>query len=279
MKLKNYIFRCIYNYPSLYYKKTWEDTKRSILGHVFLTIGTGIDFVEKGGHFASDIKYNYKKILPKGYSKRIKNLEKIAIIYNRDSADKKNYVAFGLIHSQYNSREKILFLKDFLLLNEKYLINGKTKETNLNLDEYKVIDIYPEDENNEWHPYPFSLEYTPFWDEKKKCFIPKELITRDWREGIVWIYKETKKWFEDDNKFLNDRYFNWGNFEDLKDYPNRPNHFLQNWNKHKDKLKVCDDYGIPRKLYNNPKDMAIDICRLSRIKYIENCQKIIDFYK
>jgi len=255
-------------YPSLYYKETFKKSRNSVLRHLYTVIGSGTIFIKDKKYFSfgDKIKISKKTIA------RILDNEKIVKV--GDIA--KLSTQLGIFPDINKShKNKIYFLKDFLKKNIKHLKWGD-KYNGENLDEYKVIEVYPEEEKYPFHPYPFSLEYVPFWNRKNKCFIPKNKILDDWRQGIVDIYTEYFNWFRDDGKWSKDHYYN---CVDKPDFGNSDCIFTQNWNKALDKLKFCENYGIEPKIYDTPKEMAIDVVNNNRKKYIENCNKIIEFYK
>src|SRR6185503_18150433 len=51
MNMEDFVFSSIYNYPSLYYSSSFEESKIRVLDHVFLVIGNGIEFIPEDGSF------------------------------------------------------------------------------------------------------------------------------------------------------------------------------------------------------------------------------------
>lgn len=280
MKLKEYIFSSIFHYPSLYYCKKFEESKKRVLNQLFLVIGSGVEF--KNGYFKCS---DDKKSISIKDEQRILFCERIGIISKIDTKDKR-LTDLGIVFSELGTKEQNLFYSDFINLKGKYLeLYQKIDPKKVNFKNFSgVVDFFPkEKEDYEFHPYPFNLEYCPFWNEKTNSFIPKSKIQQDWVEGIIWIFKETLKWFEDDNKFLNDKYFNWCKFL------NENNQFVKLYEKARIKgdgkkynwdfiHKLCKDYGLEPKNYGTSYLIAQDICTKSRKKYIEDCKLVIDFY-
>jgi len=273
MKLHDFILNVVWEWPSLNYKSSFDGISRSVLGHLFQVIGSGVDFNAKNGTFAFG-----KDQLDKTKKQRIERFEKICRI-----TEPTERLFDCVLPCQTGERtDRNEFFDDFLKQNLPYYTFGQ-KVTEEEYDPSRlIVQIYPKEEtdpdNYSWHPYPFSLEYCPFWNRREKTFIPKDKIKTDWREGIVWIFEEAKQWFEDDEKWTNDHYYNWARW-DSRAFAQPNGVFFANWNKHEDKLKVCDDYEIPRKLYSTPEEMAADICKFRRQKYIDDCNQVINFYK
>jgi hypothetical protein len=287
MKLEDYIFSCIFAYPSLYHTRNFEESKKKVLDHLFLVIGSGVEYVNPKnlphkGYFSDGSKN--KKRLSKEVKQRIISGEPIVTIYNK--IDQEKFDKFGMMWPDRESKEQNMLLDDFRNLKMKYYnVNERyssveSLKQKIDLKDYEVfIETYPDRMSDyEWSPYPFSIEYTPFWegewDKKKGKLIDKNLIRPDWVEGIVWIYKVALQWFEDDNKWGNDRYFNWAG----KNWAENNNNLVIAWNKESDKVKLCKDYEIPFKPYSSPKEMAEDIVNCQRSNYIEEAKQIIEFY-
>jgi hypothetical protein len=181
---------------------------------------------------------------------------------------------------------KVQFYDDFLREGKKFLNLTTAKDTlgfdkeNRrflgNIDDYECfIRIFPDDnrvfDNGGWHPYPFSIEYTPFWDRQNKCLIPAEMIADDWRQGIIEIYTELLKWMEDDECWCSDNYYNWAEDKKL-------GVFQDNWDKQPDKLKLCKDYEIPPVEYTDVREMARAIVKYQRAKRISECKQILKHF-
>lgn len=54
MTLDNYIYSSIYLYPMLYYYKDPKKSRNCVLDHLFLTLGNGEKFNDKGFMVGSD---------------------------------------------------------------------------------------------------------------------------------------------------------------------------------------------------------------------------------
>lgn len=70
MNLENVIKWSIYNYPILYRKKDYETSRISVLGHIFLTIGTEYEWHPDGflaDIFAEDYRSKVMEELPEGF--------------------------------------------------------------------------------------------------------------------------------------------------------------------------------------------------------------------
>ena len=266
MTLEDYIFTSIWNYPSLYYKTTFAKSRRSVLSQLFLVIGTGVEYRESFRGF-SDSDEN-KTILSEDIKNRIKNGDVIVRVGKPDKKDD-----WILLFPDRSGGESKMFFSDFLKTNQNYYEFGQERPEKI--EYWPIVEKFPEESKYNWEPYPFSIEYCPFWDRINKCLIPKDKIASDWVEGIVEIFQITKDWFKDDEKWENSGYYNWGG----KGWRERDNIFLKNWEESTDKLKLCDEYEIPRKEYSSPREMAVDICKKSREEYISECNKILAFYK
>jgi hypothetical protein len=283
MTLENYIYSSIFAYPSLYYKENWEFSKREVLNQLFLVISNGVEYVnpknEIGkGHFNN----SGFKVISKKDKKRIFQLESIVTVSPLSISD------FDTVWGDRN-KKYTMFLSDFLKLKLPYFNQGDNLPEDFSSEKYKnykVICEYPSSNRSyrdklkrlgrweEWSPYPFSIKYCPFWNSEKDCFITKEMIAPDWVEGIIWIYTQTKNWFENDEKFLADNYYNFS-----LDVGKNCCVFTQSWNKKKSVEDLCKSYEIPFKNYQTPKDVAVDICLKRRHDYIQECDKILNYYK
>lgn len=279
MNLNDYIATSIFNYPTLYCKSTYQESRIAVLNQLFLVIGNGVDFKPRrnGKGFFSEWESakSKRKKLNKADIQRIINGEKLALVYSNID---ERLASFGILFG--DTRKKVVFYEDLRNSDEKYLLfDSQTvrKPTEMiDVRGYKkFVEIYPQDDKEyKWHPYPFSLEHSSLFDDKTRELIKSNRIADDWKQGIVEIFKITKAWFEDDKSFMADKYFNW--IERL-DNPNE-SHFLKNWNKATDKLKFCDEYEIPRKQYTDPKEMGKDIIIHRREKSVKDCEKVIKLY-
>ena len=265
--LEDYIYHSIWGYPSLYSRNTHEESRRTVLDHMFLTIGNGVEYNSELKNFSPP---NVKK-LPEKTIKRIKAGEKIVVVYKG-----------------YDIKERH-FYEDFIKSDQKHLLNVKNprdwrlqeslvKATVYPDDHYMYINLLNKLKSNDGsfsRPYPYSLHYTPMWDREAKKLIDKELILPDWREGIVEIYTWARDWMVSD-EFDNNDYFNWAlkfNEQDKDSY------FMKKWNNKESVEQLCGEYEIKPKQYENPIDMVRDIVAKSRQKYIDEAQLIINTYQ
>jgi len=79
MLLEDYIRRVIYTYPSLYKDKTYELSRLKVLDHIFLCIGTGLEW-NKNGELceligSSSIKKGLKTLPKDFFERRLWELE------------------------------------------------------------------------------------------------------------------------------------------------------------------------------------------------------------
>lgn len=264
--LEDYIYASIYHYPGLYSRNTYEESRYSVLNHLFLVIGTGVEYNPETKTFSDGSKESVSQEI----IARLKAGEKIV-----------------QISKGYNTIE-VCFYDDFIksgrqeLLEVKRPKDWKLQETLVKAtiypdDHYRYIDLLKEFKDGDecFHrPYPYSLEYTPMWDREAKKLIDKELILDDWREGIVEIYTWARDWMVSD-KFDNNDYFNWAlNFNE-KD---KESYFMKKWNNKESTEQLCEEYAIEPKHYENPIDMVKDIVARARRKYIHEAQLIINTY-
>jgi hypothetical protein len=268
ISLEDYIYTCIFRYPSLYSRNTIKESRRAILDHLFLVIGNGIEYNPESKNFSHP---EYKK-LPQEHIDRIKAGEKIVVVY-------KGY-----------NKQGVSFYKDFIKTNQKYLLGVKPK-----WDEHETAlkaEVYPDEHyqyiellkgNLRWEnnsddtdfdsPYPYSLEYVPMWDRAAKKLIDKDLILPDWRDGIVEIYTWAREWMESE-KFDKNDYFNW-----VLGLNKPGSYFKSKWEKRESMEKLCGDYEIPYADYQTPEDFVKVVVAQQRKKYIDTAQLIIDTYK
>lgn len=304
MKLNDSVALSIFNYPSLYARNTFVDSRHQVLGQYFLVIGGGITYINPTGEkyvgwFGDDHDDRKIKTLTDEVKQRLIAGEKICRIYRHIHQD--YFKKYGFISPSFNyeheKQERTALLSDFLKEGVKYL----NVDYNLNQDGLKIekpnptnyeyfIEIYPDanDEyiqylremeqnsnrksNYDWHPYPFSIKFTPMWDRTNDCFIPKDMIMPDWIEGMIEIYQKTLNWLEDDNCFNADNYYNWAELDNLE-------YFQKAWDKQPDKLAFCKEYEIEPVAYTDVREMARAIVRHQHVKRIDDCKQILAFYK
>ncbi len=269
MKLKTFIGKCIFAFPSLYYKQTYQESEIVVLCHTFLTAGNGIEY-NKDGTFGGMQRWK----VPRNCIKKLKAGKKIAKIAKKPKKFENSKIAQLIgIFPDYESGDEVTFLEDFLLTKQPYYEWGQIVKGIV--EDLPVVSVYPDIKHQyPWHPYPFSLEYCPFYNRQTKKFIPKGKIQPDWREGIVYIFTAAKNWFASD-KWVNNDYYNWGSIQHWKESNNI---FLDNWNKKVSVEQLCKDYEIPFYPYDSAQKMADMICDIGRGKYIADCQRVIDFY-
>lgn len=264
--LDDYVCSSIFNYPSLYLKDNFENSRMAVLKQTFQVIGNGVEYCPNSKNF-NNHRYH---ALAKEKKARLKNGEKLVEVCNGGEI-----INFSTkkVWRDLNKYDKTYFSNDFIKLNIPHLINGqelpkKFKESKI--ASTKVIEIYPNKPFKE-SPYPYSLTYTPMWENGK--LIEKELILEDWRKGIVDVYEWALDWMESD-KFNQDHYYNWSYKVGEKGCI-----FTENWNNKKSVQQICKDYEIAYKEYSNPKEMAIDIVSKQRKNYINTAKRIINAYK
>ncbi len=150
-------------------------------------------------------------------------------------------------------------------------------------------DVYPEDEDFDWSPYPFSLWHSVFveinprrnkytWETINQITVEelresKNLIRADWAAGIVEIFAAALNWFESD-KFDKSRCYNWS----LDGANNK--YCIEKFDAAKsgDFVKFCENYDLPVEDYPTWKDFALAYSNKSRRDYINNCKKIIEAF-
>lgn len=264
----DYIYSSIFYYPALYSRNTYEESRLAVLKHLFLVIGTGVEYDPETKAFSD----GSKECIPQDIIVRLKDGEKTVVV------------------SEGIYTKEVHLYKDFIKSDQKHLLKVKPSKDPMErlrqLDsKFKKAEIYPDAHNNYikllkkdkedgcfQRPYPYSLEYTPMWDRQAKRLMDKKLILPEWREAIVEIYTWARDWMQSD-KFDNDNYFNWS----LKlDGPSC--YFTEKWNNRKSTEQLCEDYDIPYKDYQNSLDMVKDIVAKQRKRYIDTAQLIIDTY-
>jgi hypothetical protein len=197
-KLEDYIVKAIWNYPSLYYRDTYQKSRRAVLGHLFLTLGAGIEFID--GYFGCpQNEEDFKLNPPDNAKERIINCEPIVSVCPRNPKENPKDIQneidsrqrmLDLIEQQnFSEEEKAKAIEDtkprYCQLN--YVLHEKTVSFLKDYDgpayeiAYEKIkdenprppfmaEIYPENPDKyknlpktEWKPYPFCFNYLPFW--------------------------------------------------------------------------------------------------------------------
>ena len=210
MKLEDYIYKSLLEYPSLYLCNNYEDSKMLVLNHLFLVNGNGMDWaISKGGnHEGYLVEDKYKKTkddewirLPdKPYGKPvIKNkLSFIELLekYKNEYLEDSKYKSIREFNARIPERIKILIREQKL----KDMENGNY------LQKFE-----------EHTPYPFASEYWPYAE------IDINLIKPDWREGMLQCFEWALNFYTDKetNKTYVLKYGNYiGNQKELENARN-----------------------------------------------------------
>lgn len=314
MTLEDYIFKSIYEYPSLYYARAFEESRRRVLEHVFVTLGNGVKFAytenpEDGGYFCSSkskkVKEKWERQYDKPYgqvkcSKKIRKKilagERIIEIRNVDKERSKKIGKIFPKNDYGRNREKNEFWESDIkeVYQKAYTTLNKDGEI---LDKCHLRTSPPDADDNyesfcekERHPYPFCFYYLNFveinphykkydYHTIKNMTVEelresKALIRPDWVAGIVEIYKWALEFFENDEKFFGDNYYNW--------IDDKNNKFEEEFNKEFQAAKLdntfadfCKKYGLDDYDYETPYEMNMARILQIRSNYISDCKKII----
>ncbi len=175
MRLEAYIRKIIFTYPSLFKDVNYEKSRIKVLGHIFWTIGNGLEIAytkdkSKGGYVTHDTYYRKGGEWTRRYDK-----------------------PYG--------REKFIELPKWFFntkLTEEYeLTKGMS---NIADKTHPTIDL---ESTHSYRPYPFSTKYSIGC----KVLEGEIVLQEDWRNGLQDLIEETWKYFNDKERYKKDSYY------------------------------------------------------------------------
>lgn len=281
-KISNIVYNSIYNYPSLYYKWEFAQSRLAVLNHTFLVIGNGMDLkLQKGKYVFMGFKNT-----PKDIKQKIDNNEPFVVI---SKADQEFSSKFKMVWPDRNGTiQKRMFLSDYEKLDKNYPEFGHELKEDEDSPEF-LIQKYPDKEHTfQVTPYPFSIQYCPFMDinpnTKKYTYKniknitveeiaeSKKMIPEDYSEAIVEVFLWALEFYENDEKFLADSYYNWKADAAFK---KKYIEATSSDSKHK---KFCEYYELEVKQYIDVDDFVNHCVANQRNRYITDCKKIIQAF-
>lgn len=284
-KLENIILHKIYNWPSLYYKNTYQESRLAVLQRLFLN---SIKFDEK---YDFDLyKDKKEKACKPIHKQKIKNGEKIYVICVTDKE-------FSFKVSQYYGKHSLDSIrKENNKFESEYLEEGMNypllySEHNIKdkneLSDY-VVEVWPSDEKYNPEPYPFCLYYANFVEinpyYKKYTYETIDQITvdelresakllaKDIVDGIREVYQWALDFYLDDNRWNASRYYNY-TLSDVvyTDWQN-------NLSNRESSIKFHKQYNIAFKEGQTVETFLHDVTTRNRNRYIDNCRKIVESF-
>lgn len=201
MKLEDFVAKSIYEFPTLYKDVDYQKSRLKVLGHVFLTCGNGFDLAytkdpSKGGYYTyakhRKRKLEYLRCYDAPYGKdKFPALPDdffdvpIFYLYKADiemyEVDRKRYGEKSQYLRVRGDIDRFALKRDF---------DGSMK---LSLSEAKAT--------YEFHPYPFSANYSAYGDLKKGGFLQP-----DWIQGLIDISRASLDYYTDPEKNKTDSY-------------------------------------------------------------------------
>lgn len=218
MTLENAIYNAIITWPSLYYMVDLSLSRLHVLNHYFLVMGSGKELAytkdpKRGGYFVS-ARYG-------------KQARKYDPPYDKIKVSKKIKEKINNGVRMYRIFPVDVRLTRFYSGNIEYATTPIFEDQNSPIDYPEIysekqgkaaefcVEFYPIKKDSTWRPYPFSFYHLPFVEinpnyGKYNCQTisgmtiaelreSKSLIQEDWIAGIIEIFREALKWFEDDS--------------------------------------------------------------------------------
>lgn len=219
MLLEDYIRQSIYTYPSLYKDKTYELSRLKVLDHIFLCIGTGLEW-SKNGELCeltgSSVKKG-RKTLPKDFfEKRLWELE----VYN-DKLDKvKKYlksrnIKFYVSARLRNKIVRVYFFEDRENVAHKVILRFHIMDDLRNdSPEFRkdMVGVYEMKSYYQFNPYPLC-GYSPIVEmlngRTNSLHIDNfdlTMVKQDWIDGAIDVAKASLEYYMDDEKSKNHIY-------------------------------------------------------------------------
>lgn len=273
MTIDKFIYDKIKKYPTLYYYSSFDESKIRVLDHCFLTIGSGEELIN--GRFNDKIEVS---------DSDINKIKKGVKLFSIVEVDKDRSKAIGRIVSHRLLGES--YFEDDIPEKYKHFKKCLYKISDNNIPDYGYYESPNIADKTKWSPYPFSLWYLPIINinpnkikydyntikditvDEIRDSIP--LMAKDHVEACHYTFSKALDFFEDDSKFLNNRYYNWVSRID-KD-------FINKWENIPLK-QLCEDYNVSLKKYETVEDFVKEIIQIKRNRYISNCKKIIEAYE
>ena len=199
MKLKDFVAKNIWEYPSLFKDVDYEKSEIKVLCQVFFTCGNGMELAhtkdpKKGGYYVSpnnymrngewvrkfDKPYGAEKFpeLPADFFKY--PIYYISQGFNGRDANESSYV---VKHEDDTDR---LYIRI-----EKPINLGEKKEKGIDRI-FREPTLVEAESRYEWRPYPFSFEYSAFGDLANGGFLQP-----DWMDGLVRLSKAALSYYKD----------------------------------------------------------------------------------
>lgn len=215
MVLEHYINWAICNYPSLYRGKTHESSRIRVLDHIFLCIGTGMEWSPEGYLYDDCYKNPNKhqlKTLPDNFYRM--NLYDVTIL-PKDIPSirqelKENGKWFNIKKDSYSSTAIFEGTKKFATyITKKYKAQDYLSKV---IPGYFYLSSLNRFER-EYHPYPMC-QYSPIVEminrRTNSCHIENfdlTFVKKDWLLGAIDVVKEALKYYHDESRYSNDLYY------------------------------------------------------------------------
>lgn len=270
MKLKDYVDNSIYNYPSLYRSTNYKDSRIRVLGHVFLSIGTGLEWHPDGflaEHCRGKYEIRKSKSIPKNFFTmdlryvrvhKDKELAKVKEILKNTFHYKKESNFDDHVYVEFQANKKNIAML------EKSLPNCHPFEANC---------AYGNNEIQDHEPYPMC-QYSPLIEminrKTNSLHIENFDLTKvqpDWIQGAIEIAKYTIGYYNDPKRYKTHVYHYSNAIDDIsKRYKENPKKFVQE----------RKSEGMTNK--HTPKQWAKISWEKFRKEQIGYCEKLLEIY-
>jgi hypothetical protein len=199
MRVEEAVYNSLRHYPSLYKRDTYEESKREILHHYFIVLGSGIEWAytkkpEDGGYLTEHEYYKRKKDedgypLQKYNKPYHKSGIKIDESYLKKCFEQKMFYVFPKVYGK----------ADTLPIWEVDILTIWEDETDkIDTEIYDLSDVHREFSNTfyKFNPYPnFDKQFSPFWEGHRGSGGLK-YIKDDWLEAAIEHLTDCKDFFE-----------------------------------------------------------------------------------
>ncbi len=248
MKVIDTVKKSFFTYPTLYLSKNFDSIKFSVMEHMFIVLGNGIEWAKtknlnQGGYLLEPHYHNRKRVYDTPYGKDIIDIDitqylqadKIYEFGEIDHKETKSSIsAMSKIFVEMDEETKIILLNKFVKRKSSYEAEkrGKILWLESEFDKLPEKTLIPDQHYNETYkyflriiepreeedsslgkrnPYPnFQKQYSCFWEKGV------EYIQEDWRIEAINHLSYWKEYFNDSERIK--EYSNYPKEKDDKEF-------------------------------------------------------------
>mgnify|MGYP000864016074 FL=1 len=198
MKVKDFISKCIQEYPSLYKDVDYEKSKLKVLNHVFFTIGNGLEMAETGdplqGGYVVTPRYKKDKVTCDWV--RVKDAP-YGVKKYKSLPD--NYFDSIVYYVYAGSRPLDAVAKKNMFNSYDVYIRYDKKADN----EFDKPRLHVTESTNAFSPHSISKYYSIACN----VFYNELFLQDDWMEELVLLCKRTFEYFKDEEQYKNNTHY------------------------------------------------------------------------